>query len=78
MVAADVEPSMRRQCELLKVTRSSVYYEPVATDVEELALMRRIDELHLQWPFYGSRKIATELRNTGVEINRNACSDSCG
>ena len=43
--------SMRRQCALLAVTRSSVYYEPVVPDAEELALMRRIDELHLQHPF---------------------------
>ena len=39
--------SMRRQCDLLAVSRSSVYYEPVGPDAEELALMRRIDELHL-------------------------------
>ena len=49
--------SMRRQCALLAVTRSSVYYEPVVPDAEELALMRRIDELHLQHPFFGSRMI---------------------
>lgn len=63
-------PSMRRQCEMLAVSRSSVYYEPASPDEDELALMRRIDELHLKWPFYGSRKIARELRDGGETINR--------
>jgi putative transposase len=62
--------SMRRQCALLNVCRSSIYYEPVETSAEELGLMRRIDELHLQFPFYGSRKIARTLRNEGRDTNR--------
>lgn len=63
-------PSMRRQCELLRVNRSSLYYEPVPTDPEELALMRRIDELHLKHPFYGSRSLARELSRDGDPVNR--------
>ena len=62
--------SMRRQCALLAVTRSSVYYEPVVPDAEELALMRRIDELHLQHPFFGSRMITQTLKAEGPVINR--------
>ena len=62
--------SMRRQCELLQVCRSSVYYEPAATNPEQLALMRRIDELHLKHPFYGSRKLARCLKSEGNEVNR--------
>jgi putative transposase len=62
--------SVRRQCELLAVSRSGLYYEPVPTSPEELALMRRIDELHLKYPFYGSRKLSVELRNEGREANR--------
>lgn len=62
--------SVRRQCELLGVSRSSVYYETAATSPEQLALMRRIDELHLQWPFYGSRKISDALRREGKAVNR--------
>ena len=54
--------SIRRQCELLQVSRSSVYYEPVGTSSEQLGLMRRIDELHLKYPFYGSRKLARCLK----------------
>lgn len=64
------EISMRRQCELLGVSRSGVYYEPEPTSPEELALMRRIDELHLKWPFYGSRKMAEALKMEGHSINR--------
>jgi putative transposase len=62
--------SLRRQCELLGVSRSGLYYEPVGTSAEELALMRRIDELHLKWPFYGSRKLCQALRAQGLVVNR--------
>jgi putative transposase len=61
---------MRRQCEILGVNRSSLYYESAGPDPEELELMRRIDELHLQFPFYGSRRIARELRERGLVANR--------
>ena len=62
--------SMRRQCEMLGVNRSSLYYQSVGPDPEELELMRRIDELHLEFPFYGSRRIARELRAQGLVANR--------
>ena len=70
MVRVDPSLSMRRQCELLGVNRSSLYYEAVPTDPDELALMRRIDELHMKHPFYGSRKVAQELRKEGDPVNR--------
>lgn len=70
MVRKDAELSLRRQCEVLSLHRSGVYYEPTATDPDELLLMRRIDELHLKYPFYGSRSIARELRNQGHRVNR--------
>jgi putative transposase len=62
--------SVRRQCELLKVSRSGLYYEPEPTSPEELAVMRRIDEIHLQRPFFGSRMMADALRKEGREVNR--------
>ena len=62
--------SIRRQCELLGVNRSSLYYKPVLQPDEELRLMRRIDEMHLKWPFFGSRRITAILRTEGLEINR--------
>jgi putative transposase len=64
------ELSVRRQCELLKVSRSGLYYEPEPTSPDELALMRRIDELHLKYPFYGSRKLSDALRKEGLDANR--------
>lgn len=64
------ELSVRRQCEMLRVSRSGLYYEPEPTSPEHLALMRRIDELHLKYPFYGSRKLADALRREGHEVNR--------
>jgi putative transposase len=70
MVQAESELSVRRRCELLRVSRSGLYYEPVADDPEQQALMRCIDELHLKWPFYGSRKLALELRGLGHDVNR--------
>jgi putative transposase len=70
LVDASVPPSMRRQCELLGVNRSSLYYEPVEPDAEQLALMRRMDELHLQHPAFGSRMLTQMLKGEGEEINR--------
>ena len=50
--------SVRRQCEIIGLARSSLYYEPGSESAENLALMRRIDEQYLKTPFYGSRKMA--------------------
>jgi putative transposase len=58
------------QCRLLKVSRSTLYYQPVPADADELAVMRRIDELHLECPFYGSRRMAVVLRDDGWAMNR--------
>ena len=55
-----------RQAQLLDLSRSSVYYLPQPTPEAELALMRRIDELHLEFPFYGSRRLRGALRDEGV------------
>ena len=62
---AAAAPSLRRQCELLRVSRSGLAYTPVAPDAEELALMRRIDELHLKHPFYGSRMLSFTCSREG-------------
>jgi putative transposase len=70
MVEPTPDLSVRKQCELLCVSRSGLYYSPVQTDPEDLALMRRIDEMHLLRPFYGSRKLAHELRLEGLAANR--------
>ncbi len=62
--------SVTRQCELLGLPRSTRYYKPVGESLENLTLMRRIDELYLKWPFYGSRKIAEELGANRKRIGR--------
>jgi len=70
LVEPKVGISIRRQCELLGVSRSSLYYEPVEPDAEELALMRRLDELHLEHPSFGSRMMTRALKAEGVHVNR--------
>ena len=62
--------SIRRQCAFLGISRSSVYYTPRGESPENLALMRRMDELSLQYPFYGSRQMARHLGREGVSVGR--------
>jgi putative transposase len=59
-----------RQCRLLELSRSSVYYQAVPLPEATLALMRRIDEIHLKLPFYGSRRIRDQLQREGYKVNR--------
>ena len=59
-----------RQCGLLGVWRSSQYYAPAGESAENLALMRRLDELHLEHPLYGNRQMARHLRREGVVAGR--------
>ena len=61
---------LSRQCGLLGVSRSSEYYAPSGESAENLALLRRLDELHLEHPFYGSRQMARHLRLEGVVAGR--------
>ena len=58
------------QCQLLKVARSTLYYRPAPVSADDLAVMRRIDELYLASPFYGSRRMAAVLRREGWAVNR--------
>jgi hypothetical protein len=55
MIEREHELSLVRQAELLDLSRASLYYEPAPVSEEDLALMRRMDELHLEFPFAGSR-----------------------
>jgi len=59
-----------QQCQLLALARSSVYYLPQTVTAAELAVMRQLDELHLQHPFAGSRMLRDLLRLTGVRVGR--------
>jgi putative transposase len=62
--------SVRRQCALLNLARSGVYRPGPATGADDLAMMRLIDELHLKWPFYGSRRMVFELNQAGHGIKQ--------
>jgi putative transposase len=64
------ELSVRHQCELLGLNRSTFYYEPTGATPEDLRLMRLIDEQYTAYPFYGSRKMTEWLTRQGEEINR--------
>lgn len=72
---ARIEPghprlSLSRQCRLLRVSRSSLYHRPKGESEENRALMRRIDELFMEHPFYGSRQMVRHLRREGVKAGR--------
>jgi putative transposase len=59
-----------RQAKVLNISRGSVYYKPRPVSAEDLALMRRLDELHLDYPFAGSRMLRDMLGREGVEVGR--------
>ena len=61
---------MVRQCQLLELSRSTAYYQPTPVSSADLALMRRIDELHLAYPFAGARMLRDLLRREGHMIGR--------
>ncbi|WP_443083638.1 IS3 family transposase [Variovorax sp. WDL1] len=70
MIDRDGELSIKRQAQLLGISRGTAYYHPKPIAEAELALMRSIDELHLEHPFAGSRMLRDLLRLQGVEVGR--------
>ncbi|HEY1962936.1 MAG TPA: IS3 family transposase [Rhizomicrobium sp.] len=64
------ELSVTRQAKLLNLSRSSVYYDPCPVSPADLVIMRRIDELHLEYPFAGSRLLRDLLDGEGIAIGR--------
>ena len=62
--------SVRRQCAMLGIARSGAYRLPSAANDDDLALLRRIDELFTRWPFLGSRRMTAMLRAEGQAVNR--------
>jgi putative transposase len=64
------KPRVRRQCELLGLNRSSLYYKPAGESSENLRLMRLIDEQYTACPFYGSRRMTAWLTQQGEPVNR--------
>jgi putative transposase len=70
MVSKKVDISLSRQCRILKISRSSLYYTPVGFSPETLELMRQIDRVFTQYPFFGSRQIAAYLPRKGYHAGR--------
>jgi putative transposase len=70
MIDRSHELALTRQAALLRLSRSSLYYEPQPVSEAELTIMRRIDALHLDYPFAGSRMLRDLLRGAGIDIGR--------
>ena len=70
MIDRQHDLSITKQAEALGISRSSVYYVPRPVPAAELAIMRRMDELHLEFPFAGSRMLRDLLNQDGIEIGR--------
>jgi|SRR5579872_4944473 len=70
MIEREAPLPVKQQAQILGLSRSSVYYTPRALPEEDLRMMRRLDELHLRWPFYGSRKLRQELLKEGWQVGR--------
>ena len=70
MIDRSHELPLTRQAQVLKLSRGSLYYRPCPVSPADLAIMRRIDELHLDYPFAGSRMLRDLLRGEGVQIGR--------
>lgn len=70
MIEPSNKVSVRRQCRLMDVARSGVYREEPGVGEEDKRLMKQLDRLHLEFPFYGSRKLRLELKSGGMNVNR--------
>ena len=70
MESDHAELSVRRQCELLGLNRSSLYFEPSRVSDRDLSLMEKLDRWHLDYPYLGSRKLATLVSSPGEAVNR--------
>jgi putative transposase len=70
MIDRDHDLPLSKQAEVLNISRGIIYYEPVAVSTADLALMRRMDELHLEYPFAGSRMLRDLLAADGSKVGR--------
>lgn len=70
MIDRNHDLPVARQCRILRLARSTAYYQPAPVAEEDLALMRRIDELHLDFPFAGARMLRDMLKREGRVIGR--------
>ena len=70
MICPDHQLSIGHQASLLGMSRGSVYYKPCPVPEADLVLMRRMDELHLEHPFMGSRQLQDQLNRAGFRVGR--------
>lgn len=70
MIDREDKLPITRQCEILDLNRSGIYYQSVPLSAVEMQLMREIDEIHLLYPFYGSRNIRNELWSREYNVSR--------
>ena len=70
MIDRNHDLSVTRQAQLLQISRGAVYYLPRPVSAADLALMRRIDQLHLEHPFMGTRMLRDQLRREGIKAGR--------
>ena len=70
MIDRQHELPLTRQSQILELSRSSLYYRAVGVSERELEMMKIIDEVHLKYPFYGSRSLRDELRGRGYKVGR--------
>jgi putative transposase len=70
MISREHPLPLTRQCRLLNLSRSSIYYTPVPVSNRDRDIMRLMDEIHLEYPFMGGRSIKNELWNKGYKVGR--------
>lgn len=70
MIDPEHDLPLSRQAKVLNLSRSTVYYKPRPVSVEDLSLMRQLDELHLDFPFAGARILRALLKREGVSVGR--------
>jgi putative transposase len=70
VIDADISISIRRQCELLGLFRSNLYYKPMPLSDEKLKVLNLIDEVYTEHPYFGTRRMSKHLEDYGVYIGR--------
>lgn len=70
LIGACTGISIRRQCELLELSRNNLYYKPKPISDAELVVLNKIDEIYTEHPYYGTRRMVQELKDYGIDIGR--------
>ena len=70
MIEKNNSVSLTRQCQILEISRSSIYYKPVPVNETDQRLMKLIDAIHLNHPYFGTRRICEKLCEIGEKVGR--------